>query len=147
MQGMVHPRPRTSLALPQPVAVACTLQEGKDGDGDGEPNLEGQGVPRLHHTAGEHVRQALKSQADLKGRMKLPAYPALGCAPSRALQCWPCDNLSIFVASTLCKFWGGDHLPRQECRPDLCLKSLTVPRPGTPAGAASTMAVQRQSAL
>lgn len=78
MQGMVRPRPRTSLALPQPVAVACTLQEGKDGDGDGEPNLEGQGVPRLHHTAGEHLTQAMKSQAVVGRAAEAASLPSPG---------------------------------------------------------------------
>ena len=71
MQGMVGSRPLTSLAFVQPIAVARTLQGGKDGDGDGEPNLEGQGVLRLHHTAGKHFRQNLKRKAAWRGRLQL----------------------------------------------------------------------------
>ena len=47
----------------------------------------------------------------------------MGCAPSRALQCWPCGYLSIFVASTLCQClrWRPTRLGAHICALKACL--------------------------
>ena len=111
MQGMVGSRAFTSLALPQPVAVTCTLQGGEDGDGDGEPNLEGQGVPRLHHTAGKQLRQALKITAVSRGWLELKVC----CNAGHVVVC---PSLWQVLCATFC---SEDNVPSQGWSTHVCL--------------------------